>query len=81
MSRNRITKDDATNSLDNYQQFAAINPGDLEAMLKLSEEETVVVVRALAGQIVRGKVAIREPYADLFHRNKQDERQREATFL
>lgn len=44
---------------------AAINRGDLEAMLELFEEDAVLVVQALAGQpgqIARGKVAIREAY-------------------
>jgi ketosteroid isomerase-like protein len=42
---------------------AAINQGDLTAMLNLFEPDAVLVVQALAGQpaqIARGKVAIRE---------------------
>jgi ketosteroid isomerase-like protein len=45
---------------------AAINRGDLAAMLKHFEEDAVLVARALAGQrgqIARGKVAIGEAYA------------------
>jgi uncharacterized protein (TIGR02246 family) len=48
---------------------AAINRGDLDAMLKLFEEDAVLVVQALAGQpgqLARGKVAIREAYAGFF---------------
>jgi uncharacterized protein (TIGR02246 family) len=42
---------------------AAINRGDLDAMLKLFEEDAVLVVQALAGQVARGEVAIRDAYA------------------
>lgn len=51
---------DAINNLT-----AAINRGDLEAMLNLFEPEAGLVVQALAGQpgqVARGKVAIREAY-------------------
>jgi len=45
---------------------AAINRGDLEAMLNFFEPDAVLVVQPLAGQpgqVARGKVAIREAYA------------------
>ena len=48
---------------------AAINRGDLAAMLKLFEEDAVLVVQALAGQpgqIARGKAAIGEAYGGFF---------------
>ncbi len=48
---------------------AAINRGDLAAMLELFEEDAVLVVQALAGQpgqIARGKVAISEAYEGFF---------------
>lgn len=48
---------------------AAINRGDLAAMLNLFEEESVLVVQALAGQpaqIAGGKVAIAEAYRGFF---------------
>jgi uncharacterized protein (TIGR02246 family) len=48
---------------------AAINRGDLTAMLKFFEEDAVLVVQALAEQparIARGKVAISEAYEGFF---------------
>ena len=51
---------DAINNLT-----AAINRGDLEAMVSFFEPDAVLVVQALAGQpaqTARGRVAIREAY-------------------
>ena len=54
------------NPLDTINNLtAAINRGDLTAMLNLFETDALLVVQALAGQpaqIARGDVAIREAY-------------------
>ena len=64
MNEKTISQPSPLDTINNLT--AAINRGDLEAMLKLFEEDAVLVVQALAGQprqIARGKVAIREAYA------------------